>query len=95
MLGLRSVGHRTNGAYLAGPPFLDPQDELVAATKAETNAANSHALAKNARDATLKATEALVAENNTSSNHTQSRPLIRIIIKVVLIRYGYWFSIHH
>merc|ERR1719502_1195042 len=33
------------------------EDELVEATKAETNAQNAHALSKNARDATLKAAE--------------------------------------
>jgi chromosome segregation ATPase len=33
------------------------EDELIEATKAETNAQNAHALAKNARDATLKAAQ--------------------------------------
>jgi len=41
------------------------EDELLAATKAETNAANAFALSKNARDATTKATEASKTQKTT------------------------------
>merc|ERR550537_424512 len=41
------------------------EDELLEATKAETNAANAFALAKQARDASLKATEASKKQKET------------------------------
>jgi hypothetical protein len=47
------------------------EDELVEATKAETNAQNAYALSKNARDATLKAAETSKTQKETDLSDTE------------------------
>merc|ERR1719253_889953 len=48
------------------------EDDLVAATKAETNAANAYALSKSARDATLKAAETSKKQKETDKGDADS-----------------------